>query len=170
MTLTDQSIDFCVTVQARTPQSAAPVAVQMTFQDFLKEVDLQFLDHMRRGTSINFADLASDPPPATLQVYPPSGPRNLPTFTSLELGKQAHKNHFRRSTQHDAEPGINEACRCRAMHEMAGMLVIVIGPALASPIVPFLTLSNGSPCHLHDWPATGVGELQAAVPDSAGGE
>ncbi len=37
-------------------------------QDFLKEVDLQFLDHMRRGTSINFADLASDPPPANLQV------------------------------------------------------------------------------------------------------
>lgn len=37
-------------------------------QDFLKEVDLQFLDHMRRGTSINFADLASDPPPATMQV------------------------------------------------------------------------------------------------------
>ena len=37
-------------------------------QDFLREVDLQFLDHMRRGTSINFADLASDPPPATLKV------------------------------------------------------------------------------------------------------
>ena len=37
-------------------------------QDFLSEVDLQFLDHMRRGTSINFADLASDPPPATMQV------------------------------------------------------------------------------------------------------
>ena len=37
-------------------------------QDFLKEVDLQFLDHMRRGTSINFADLASDPPPATMQA------------------------------------------------------------------------------------------------------
>ena len=39
-------------------------------QDFLKEVDLQFLDHMRRGTSINFADLASDPPPATMQAGP----------------------------------------------------------------------------------------------------
>ena len=37
-------------------------------QDFLSEVDMQFLDHMRRGTSINFADLASDPPPATMQV------------------------------------------------------------------------------------------------------
>lgn len=37
-------------------------------QDFLKEVDLQFLDHMRRGTSINFADLASDPPPASMQA------------------------------------------------------------------------------------------------------
>lgn len=56
---------------ARTPQSAAPAAVQMTFQDFLKEVDLQFLDHMRRGTSINFADLASDPPPSTLEVCVP---------------------------------------------------------------------------------------------------
>ena len=38
----------------------------MTFQDFLKAVDVQFLDHMRRGTSISMADLASDPPPATL--------------------------------------------------------------------------------------------------------
>ena len=33
-------------------------------------MDLQFLDHMRRGTSINFADLASDPPPATMQAGP----------------------------------------------------------------------------------------------------
>jgi hypothetical protein len=41
----------------------------ITFQDFLKEVDLQFLDHMRRGTSINFADLASDPPPANVEVW-----------------------------------------------------------------------------------------------------
>ena len=47
-------------------------------QDFLKEVDLQFLDHMRRGTSINFADLASDPPPATMQA----GPSMHPYFVS----------------------------------------------------------------------------------------
>ena len=33
------------------------------------QVDIQFLDHMRRGTSINVADLASDPPPQTLQVH-----------------------------------------------------------------------------------------------------
>lgn len=65
---------------ARTPQSAAPAAAQLTFQDFLKEVDLQFLDHMRRGTSINFADLASDPPPANLQVGVPSCDSFLPQF------------------------------------------------------------------------------------------
>ena len=52
---------------AQTPRTA-PVLAQMSFQDFLREVDLQFLDHMRRGTSINFADLASDPLPSTLQV------------------------------------------------------------------------------------------------------
>ena len=40
----------------------------LTLQDFLREVDIQFLDHMRRGASINLADLASDPPPATLQA------------------------------------------------------------------------------------------------------
>ena len=45
-----------------------PEKVCNALQDFLKEVDLQFLDHMRRGTSINFADLASDPPPATMQA------------------------------------------------------------------------------------------------------
>ncbi|KAK9814135.1 hypothetical protein WJX72_001123 [[Myrmecia] bisecta] len=44
-------------------QELAPI----TFQDFLKEIDMQFHDHMRRGTSINFADLAQDPPPANLQ-------------------------------------------------------------------------------------------------------
>ncbi len=33
----------------------------------LQAVDVQFLDHMRRGTSISMADLASDPPPATLR-------------------------------------------------------------------------------------------------------
>ena len=33
------------------------------------EVDMHFHDHMRgRGTSLNFADLASDPPPQSLQV------------------------------------------------------------------------------------------------------
>ena len=38
-------------------------------QDFCKEVDIYFHDHMRgRGTSLNFADLATDPPPANLQV------------------------------------------------------------------------------------------------------
>ena len=49
-------------------------------QDFLKEVDLQFLDHMRRGTSINFADLASDPPPATMQAG-----RSLSSHSVLQI-------------------------------------------------------------------------------------
>jgi hypothetical protein len=48
--------------------AAAGGPAPLTFQDFLKEVDLQFLDHMRRGTSINLADLARDPPPANIQV------------------------------------------------------------------------------------------------------
>ena len=50
--------------------ACAKKCATMQLQDFLKEVDLQFLDHMRRGTSINFADLASDPPPATMQAGP----------------------------------------------------------------------------------------------------
>eukprot|EP00884_Botryococcus_braunii_P009316 jgi/Botrbrau1/18386/Bobra.0681s0001.1 len=50
-----------------TPTLTSSGPPPITFQDFLKEVDLQFLDHMRRGTSINFADLASDPPPANLE-------------------------------------------------------------------------------------------------------
>ncbi len=35
-------------------------------QDFLKTVDMQFLDHMRRGASLNYADLAPNPVPASL--------------------------------------------------------------------------------------------------------
>jgi len=60
---------------ARAPQPPRPGAARrpeapppLTFHDFLKEADLQFLDAMRRGTSLNLADLASDPPPATLQA------------------------------------------------------------------------------------------------------
>lgn len=41
-------------------------AVAITFHDFLQLVDLQFLDHMRRATSINVMDLATDPMPRTL--------------------------------------------------------------------------------------------------------
>ena len=47
---------------ARTPTGGL-AAPPITFQDFLGAVDLQFLDHMRRGTSISLADLADDPPP-----------------------------------------------------------------------------------------------------------
>ena len=54
--------------QGRTPLTAAPPPPPITFQEFLKEADLQFLDVMRRGQSLNLADLASDPPPQTLQA------------------------------------------------------------------------------------------------------
>lgn len=56
---------------ARTPIRSLAPTQPFTFQDFLREVDIQFLDHMRRGASINLADLASDPPPQTLQVIHP---------------------------------------------------------------------------------------------------
>lgn len=54
--------------KGRTPLTAAPPPPPITFQEFLKEADLQFLDVMRRGQSLNLADLASDPPPQTLQA------------------------------------------------------------------------------------------------------
>lgn len=52
---------------ARTPIRPAQIE-RLTLPDFLREVDIHFLDHMRRGASINLADLASDPPPSSLQV------------------------------------------------------------------------------------------------------
>ena len=36
-------------------------------QDFLKEVDIRFMDQLRRGASIVAADLARDPLPASLK-------------------------------------------------------------------------------------------------------
>ena len=54
--------------RGRAPLLALPSPAPLTFQDFLKEADLQFLDAVRRGTSLNLADLASDPPPQTLQA------------------------------------------------------------------------------------------------------
>lgn len=57
--------------RGRTPLLALPSPAPLTFQDYLKEADLQFLDAMRRGTSLNLADLASDPPPQTLQAWSP---------------------------------------------------------------------------------------------------
>ena len=55
--------------RGRAPLLALPSPAPLTFQDYLKEADLQFLDAMRRGTSLNLADLASDPPPQTLQAW-----------------------------------------------------------------------------------------------------
>ena len=52
---------------ARTPIRPAYMD-NMTLHDFLREVDIHFLDHMRRGASLNLADLAQDAPPSGLQV------------------------------------------------------------------------------------------------------
>ena len=41
-------------------------------QDFLREADVRFMNHLRRGTSIVEGDLQQDPPPATLQVCHPA--------------------------------------------------------------------------------------------------
>ena len=41
-------------------------------QDFLREADVRFMNHLRRGTSIVEGDLQQDPPPATLQVCQPA--------------------------------------------------------------------------------------------------
>lgn len=46
--------------------AAAPSPPPISFPYFLQLVDVQFLDHVRRGTSINMVDLAADPPPRTL--------------------------------------------------------------------------------------------------------
>jgi hypothetical protein len=52
---------------AMTPGGGPTRAAQpITFQDFLQVVDMQFLDHIRRGTSINMMDLAPGPVPNDL--------------------------------------------------------------------------------------------------------
>lgn len=38
-----------------------------SLQDFLKEVDIRFMDQLRRGASIVATDLARAPPPASLR-------------------------------------------------------------------------------------------------------
>ncbi|KAI8473292.1 MAG: hypothetical protein J3K34DRAFT_519130 [Monoraphidium minutum] len=49
-----------------TPHGTQRSAQLITFQDFLQMVDMQFLDHIRRGTSINMMDLAPGPVPNDL--------------------------------------------------------------------------------------------------------
>lgn len=56
-----------------TPARQQPPSKPLTFDDFLRETDIQFLDHMRRGASMYLAALAHDPPPHTLQVQCLSG-------------------------------------------------------------------------------------------------
>jgi hypothetical protein len=53
--------------QGRLSQGFTPsLAPAITFQDFAKIVEVQFLDNLRRGSSINYADLAPNPVPTTL--------------------------------------------------------------------------------------------------------
>ncbi|WPT12075.1 hypothetical protein PSENEW3n2_00003733 [Picochlorum sp. SENEW3] len=49
--------------QGFTPSRLAPI----TFQDFAKIVEVQFLDNLRRGASINYADLQPNPIPSNLK-------------------------------------------------------------------------------------------------------
>lgn len=48
--------------QGFTPSNLPPI----TFQDFAKVVEVQFLDNLRRGASINYADLQPNPVPSSL--------------------------------------------------------------------------------------------------------
>ena len=48
--------------QGYTPSTVPPI----TFQDFAKIVEIQFLDNLRRGASINYADLQPNPVPKNL--------------------------------------------------------------------------------------------------------
>ena len=66
---TPQPPPSTVTRRHRLGRTPIRPAQPFGFQDFLRETDIQFLDHMRRGASINLADLASDPQPNTLQVW-----------------------------------------------------------------------------------------------------
>lgn len=49
--------------QGFTPSRLAPI----TFQDFAKIVEVQFLDNLRRGASINYADLQPNPIPTNMK-------------------------------------------------------------------------------------------------------
>lgn len=49
--------------QGFTPSRLAPI----TFQDFAKIVEVQFLDNLRRGASINYADLQPNPIPSNMK-------------------------------------------------------------------------------------------------------
>jgi hypothetical protein len=51
---------------SQAPAPSAPLA-PISFADFLQLIDMQFLDHIRRGTSINMVDLSAPPPPSTLE-------------------------------------------------------------------------------------------------------
>jgi hypothetical protein len=89
------------------PLAAPPI----TFQDFLGAVDLQFLDHMRRGTSISLADLGSDPPPTTLRdAYVLLGV-TAPAVAALEAGVATLRDEVaaRKATIVDKEAALARA-------------------------------------------------------------
>jgi hypothetical protein len=79
--------------QGRLSQGFTPsLAPAITFQDFAKIVEVQFLDNLRRGSSINYADLAPNPIPTTLvEAY------NLLCITSPNLAELETAVHTLRS-------------------------------------------------------------------------
>ncbi|KAL4525028.1 hypothetical protein Ndes2526B_g07208 [Nannochloris sp. 'desiccata'] len=79
--------------QGRLSQGFTPsLAPAITFQDFAKIVEVQFLDNLRRGSSINYADLAPNPVPTTLvEAY------NLLCITSPNLAELETAVHTLRS-------------------------------------------------------------------------
>ena len=95
---------------ARTPTGGL-AAPPITFQDFLGAVDLQFLDHMRRGTSISLADLADDPPPASLRDAYSLLTVTAPAVAALEGGVATLRDEVaaRKATIVDKEAALARA-------------------------------------------------------------
>ena len=98
--------------QGRLSQGFTPsIAPPITFQDFAKIVEVQFLDNLRRGSSINYADLAPNPVPGTLtEAY------SLLCITSPNLAELETAVHTLRS----------EASRLRSS---ASELEVMLGTA-----------------------------------------
>ncbi|KAL4430905.1 hypothetical protein ABPG75_006161 [Micractinium tetrahymenae] len=86
-----------------TPQYSAPPP--MTFQDFARLTEVQFLDNLRRGTSINYADLQPNPVPASLADAYRLLTIISPQVTTLENGIRILQEEVqsRRVTAADAE-------------------------------------------------------------------
>lgn len=94
---------------AITPVSMA--AAPMTFQDFAKLMDVQFLDNLRRGASINYADLQSNPVPNNLPEALTLLCITTPAVAELENGIATlqHEVGMRRLSAADGEAALGQA-------------------------------------------------------------